>query len=243
MRSRLALLIASSTLLAASLQAADPPLRVLLVTGGHDYETNEFLAMFEADSGIEVKHVTHPKAHPWFKPERAKQYDLLVSYDMWPEITAEAKADLLDLIRGGIGFLGMHHCLASYPEWDDYAQLLGGKYHLKPWTQNNQAMPGSTFKHDVLVPVEVVTPDHPVTRGVQDFTIHDEVYGGFEVKPDVTPLLRTEHPESGPVLAWARQEGGGRVVYLQLGHDHFAYENPAFRRLVAQAIRYVAKRH
>jgi type 1 glutamine amidotransferase len=243
MKPLLFLLIAVATVVAAPTQGADRPIRVLLITGGHGYDTNEFAAMFKADSGIEVNHVIHPKAQRWFKPDRATNYDVLVSYDMWSEINAEAKADLLNLIRGGTGFLALHHCLASYPEWDDYARLIGGKYHLKPWAQNGRARPGSTFKHDVVVPVQVVARNHPVTRGVEDFSIHDEVYGGFEVKPDVTPLLRTEHPESSPVICWARQEGNGRVVYLQLGHDRLAYENPAFRRLVAQGIRYVAKRH
>jgi len=243
MRSLLSLLIAASTVFIAGVQAGDTPIRVLLITGGHGYETNEFLALFKADSGIEVSHVTHPMAQRWFKPDRAKEYDVLVSYDMWSEITAEAKADLLSLVQGGKGFLAMHHCLASYPEWEDYARLIGGKYHIKPWTRNGQTIPGSTFKHDVLVPVQVVARNHPVTRGIADFTIHDEVYGGFEVMPGVTPLLRTEHPESSPVIGWARQEGNGRVVYLQLGHDHLAYENPAFRKLVAQAIRYVSNRN
>jgi type 1 glutamine amidotransferase len=31
-------------------------------------------------------------------------------------------------------------------------------------------------------------------------------------------------------------------VYLQLGHDHWAYENPNYRELVARAIRWVARR-
>lgn len=242
MKSAFIVLIAGAALLATHTRTtAASPIRVLLVTGGHDYDTNEFRALFKADPGIQVNAVTHPNAQQWFKPDRARDYDVLVSYDMWSEISDEAKTDLLQLVRGGKGFLALHHCLASYPEWEDYARLIGGQYHLKPWTQNGQAKPGSTYKHDVLVPVQVVAPNHPVTRGVGDFTIHDEVYGGFEVKPDVTPLLRTDHAESGPIIAWARQEGRGRVVYLQLGHDRLAYENPAYRQLVGQAIRYVAQ--
>lgn len=237
-------LLTSVTLLlvAGALQAAEP-LRILLITGGHEYETNAFQAMFQADPGIRVISVTHPNAQAWFAPEHAQDYDVLVSYDMWQDITDEAKANLLSRVREGKGFLAMHHCLASYSDWDDYARLIGGKYHLAPWRQDGRDRPGSVYQHDVEFRVRVSLPDHPVTRGVKDFTIHDETYGGFEVKADVTPLLETEEPTSGPVLAWTRQEQKGRVVYLQLGHDHLAYENPAFRRIVAQAIRYVANRH
>ena len=34
--------------------------------------------------------------------------------------------------------------------------------------------------------------------------------------------------------------GKSRVAFVQLGHDHFAYENPSYRKLVAQAIQWTA---
>jgi len=71
---------------------------------------------------------------------------------------------------------------------------------------------------------------------------------GFEEKaflkvfqPDVIPLLSTTYPKSGKPLAWTRNQGKSRIVYLQLGHDHSAYENPRYRELVARAIQYVRK--
>jgi uncharacterized protein len=228
--------LAASTALTAA-----EPLRVLLVTGGHDFQTNQFLELFRSEPGIRLTHVSHPEAQDWFRRDRARDFDVLVSYDMWQEISDEAKADLLALVRAGKGFLAMHHCLASYQAWDDYARLIGGKYHLREWTRDGQIQRGSTYRHDVQFQVRVVAPDHPVTRGVVDFAIHDETYGGFEVKRDVTPLLRTDEASSGPVIGWARKEEAGRVVYLQLGHDRLAYENPAFRQIVHQAIRWVAQ--
>jgi uncharacterized protein len=57
----------------------------------------------------------------------------------------------------------------------------------------------------------------------------------------VTPLLTTTHAKSGKPLAWTRTEGQSRVVYLQLGHDRQAYENPNFQRLVAQSIQWAAR--
>jgi len=241
MRNLLATLVLLVNLAASTALTAAEPLRVLLVTGGHDFQTNQFLELFRSEPGVRLTHVAHPEAQDWFKRERAREYDVLVSYDMWQDISDEAKADLLALVRSGKGFLAMHHCLASYQAWDDYARLIGGKYHLREWTRDGQPQRGSTYRHDVQFQVRVVAPDHPVTRGVSDFTIHDETYGGFEVKPDVTPLLRTDEASSGPVIAWARKEEAGRVVYLQLGHDRLAYENPAFRQIVHQAMRWAAQ--
>jgi hypothetical protein len=88
----------------------------------------------------------------------------------------------------------------------------------------------------------VADPNHPVTRGLSDFTILDETYGGFEVKPGSHILLTTEEPTSTRNIAWVKEYGRSRVVYIQLGHDHHAYENPNFRKLLAQAIRWVGKR-
>jgi type 1 glutamine amidotransferase len=81
-----------------------------------------------------------------------------------------------------------------------------------------------------------------VTRGVKDFNIHDETYKWFDVFKDCHPLLTTDEPESNKVIGWAKTYEQGRVVYIQLGHDHLAYENPAFQQLVRQAIRWTAKR-
>lgn len=243
MRILLSTLACVAALATTSALSAAEPLRVLLVTGGHDFQTNQFLDVFRADPAIRLTHVVQPEAQAWFRPERAKDFDVLVSYDMWQEITEEAKADLLAWVQSGKGFLAMHHCLASYQAWDDYARLIGGRYHLREWTRDGHPQPASTYRHNVEFRVRVVDLDHPVTRGVNDFTIHDETYGGFEVKPDVTPLLKTDEPTSGPVIAWARKEAAGRVVYLQLGHDRLAYENPAFRQIVHQAMRWVARRN
>ena len=99
--------------------------------------------------------------------------------------------------------------------------------------------PASTYLHDVDFRVHVVSPDHPVTRGVSDFAIHDETYGGFSVNSDVTPLLTTTEPTSSPTICWTHSYGKGKVVYLELGHDRRAYANPNYVRLVTQAIQYV----
>jgi type 1 glutamine amidotransferase len=113
---------------------------------------------------------------------------------------------------------------------------------LKPRKEDGREIPGSTYKHGVDFKVQIADPQHPVTRGLTDFNIHDETYGKLEVFSDVKPLLTTDEPTSTRTIGWTRQEGTARVVYIQLGHDHLAYENPAYVRLIAQAIQWAAKR-
>jgi uncharacterized protein len=227
-------------------QAADvasgDPIRVLLVTGGHDFEQPQFFQMFKDNHEITYQAVEHPKAHACFRPEAASTYDVIVLYDMWQPITEEAKADLVKVLKSGKGLVALHHCLASYQAWDEYYQIIGGRYFLEPRTEQGEKKPASTYQHDVRMKVQVTGADHPVTRGIKDFEILDEAYGGFGVLPGVKPLLTTTEPLSGPTICWAKNYGSARVVFLALGHDHHAYENASFRQLVAQAIHWTAGR-
>jgi len=216
--------------------------RVLVVAGGHDFETNQFDQIFKDNPAITFQAVSHPDAHAWLKPDKAGSWDVLVFYDMWSKITEEAKADFTARLQEGKGLVSLHHSLANYPEWDEYAKIIGGKYHLQKHVLGGVEKPASTYKHDVDFKVRVADSAHPVTRGLKDFDIHDETYGLFEVKPSSHSLLKTDEATSGPVIAWTNEYGKARVVYLQLGHDHLAYENPNYRRLVAQAIAWVARR-
>ncbi|MCS6829017.1 MAG: ThuA domain-containing protein [bacterium] len=218
------------------------PMRVLIVTGGHDFEREPFFEMFRSFEGVAFEEAQHPNAHARLKPEAAGGYDVVVLYDMWQSISEESKAAFAKLFRNGKGLVALHHSLASYQLWDEYRNIIGGRWHTEKWKQNGVERPASTFQHDVQFKVHVVDRMHPVTRGIQDFNIRDETYGNFEMLPKVKPLLTTDEPTSNRVIAWAHTYGRSRVVYIQPGHDHFAYENPSYRRLVAQAIRWVGGR-
>ena len=217
-------------------------IRVLVVTGGHDFEKAPFFKLFQDNANITFQAVEHPRAHAFLKPDAAKQYDVLVLYDMWQDITDEAKADFVNLLKEGKGLLALHHCLASYQKWNEYARIIGGKYYLEKHTENGVEKPGSTYKHGVKFTVNIASRRHPITQGLRDFEIEDETYGLFEVGADVTPLLTTGEPTSARTIGWAHTYGKSRVAYLELGHDHLAYENPSYQRLLAQAIRWTAQK-
>ncbi len=233
------ILLAAATVCAA--HAADQA-RVLVVTGGHDFETNQFFQIFQDNPAITFTKVTQPAAQGWLRPDKAKDWDVLVCYDMWADISDQAKADFLARLKEGKGLVVLHHAIADYSKWDEYAKVIGAKYYLEKQVVNGVEKARSIYQHGVQFKVQIADPNHPVTRGVSDFEIHDETYNLFDVDPAVHALLRTSEPTSAPVIGWTKEYGKARVVYLQLGHDHFAYENPAYRRLIAQAIAWTAKR-
>lgn len=214
------------------------PIKVMLVTGGHAYDTVQFFQLFDSFKEIEYKHVVQPEANKKLAEGIAEEFDVLVFYDMWKTISESEKQAYEKLTRKGKPMVFLHHALASYPGWDEFEELLGGRYVLKGEGIAEEDL--STYKHDVWVKSTVVT-QHPVTKGLSEFKIFDEVYGNFRVSDKVVPLLKTDHPESTETIAWENSYNSSKIIYLQAGHDHHAYESEAFRKMLLQAINYLAK--
>lgn len=225
---------------APAAEAADP-IRVMVVHGGHEFETNQFLKMIRGIQGIAVDVVGHPKAHERLAAGVSTNWDVLVLYDLWQEITNAACADFTARLKEGKGLVALHHALGNYQAWPEYERIVGGKFHLQKRVVDGAEKPASTYKHDVEIPVKIANPEHPVTRGISDFTLHDETYGGFDVSPQAHALLTTTEPTSSRTIGWAKTYEAARVVYLQLGHDHLAYENTNYCRLLSNAIRWVSR--
>ena len=216
-------------------------LQVLIITGGHDFEPTAFFDMFKSFEDIEFTEAVQPQANQLYVTGQARRYDVIVLYDMVQDITDEQKQAMMDTFRNGQGLVVLHHALASYNDWPEYEKLIGGLYHLKAGVKDGQEIPASTFHHDVEVNVHIADPKHPVTAGLQDFVLRDEVYGGFTTEPSIHPLLTTDHPQSSPVIAWSNEYGKSHVVTIQPGHDAHSWNNPNYRKLLHNAIRWVAQ--
>lgn len=232
----------------SSVLAADPAkdsaakTRVLVVTGGHGFEKEPFFKVFKDNPDIAYQAVEHPNAHALLKADAARQWDVLVLYDMHQEITDEAKADFVARLKEGKGLVVLHHAIANYQGWPEYWDIIGAHYYLAKTNINGVEKARSAYKHGVDFKIHIADPRHPVTRGMKDFDTHDETYKWFDVAPDCHPLLTTDEPESNKVIAWAKTYQGARVIYIQCGHDHFAYENPNFQQILRQAIQWAAKK-
>lgn len=248
MRILLATVLVGTVLSVGELRAAETagadgaPLRVLFVCGGHAFETNQYVRFFQGLPGVSFRMVEHPKAQALFKADAAKDYDVIALYDMWQKISDEAKADFVARLKEGKGLLALHHSIANYQAWPEYETIIGGRYYLQKTMVKGVEKAISTWQHDVDFKVQVADAQHPITRGLKDFQIHDETYGGFDTSPNAHVLLTTQEPTSGKNLAWTKTYEGARVATIVLGHDHQAWENPNYRQLMLQALRWAAGR-
>ena len=117
--------------------------------------------------------------------------------------------------------------------------------------------------HHHLSPVQ---KGHPALEGLEDgFDIVDEIYiktKGFESRPGILPLMRSDypmvkenfnapvasaeerakwdHPEGSDLIVWANKAGNSPVVAMDAGDGPEAYANPQFRKLLNNAIHWVA---
>ncbi|NBC38087.1 ThuA domain-containing protein [Novosphingobium sp. FSY-8] len=253
------------------------PLQALVAVRGHPFDRTAFDAMFQAMDGIAATMVDQPAAALLMNPDAMADFDVLVLYDM-PGLDFEApegaphyrepsealKAGFRGLLEAGKGVVALHHALAGWPTWGDYHDWLGGQFLYRPGTVRGEPRLDSGYRHEVT---HTVTPlPHPVTEGVEPFTLTDELYLAQVFAEDVTPLLVSdaaftrdhfwsahlavqgqmfchdgwEHPAGSSLVGWTRQALNSRLVYLQPGDGPSAYEHPAYRRLVENAIRWVA---
>jgi hypothetical protein len=86
--------------------------------------------------------------------------------------------------------------------------------------------------------VRVGDRHHPITAGVPDFEIVDELY---RLGTDRSVLHVLAEADGEPVL-YVRRWGAGWVHYNALGHDARALANPNYQRLLQQAIRWMVRR-
>jgi type 1 glutamine amidotransferase len=253
---------------------------ILLVTKGHPYEREPFYAVFDQMQDVNWTLVEQPAAQALFNVTEAQDYDAFVMYDMPgiafrddgpPEFLPPGeryKQNFKELLEAGHGFVFLHHAIAGWPAWPEYADIIGGRFLYMPAELRGEARQDSGYRHGVTHTVSVAG-EHPVTAGLpQQFDITDELYL-YEVYTDeVEPLLTSghefvrdnfysaarvvrdgkmfdnegwEHAPGSNLIGWTRTYGKSRIVYLQCGDDPVAYANPHFQSLLANAINWVSE--
>lgn len=254
-------------------------LNVLVAAKGHPYLRDPFMAMFDEMEGVSASLVEQPAAMRLMNSGGMKGFDVLVLYDM-PGLDFRAehppalagpdevlKRGFLDLLNSGIGVVALHHAIAGWPAWEEYAEILGGRFLYKPGSLRGVKRPDSGYRHDVTHEITCAAPGHPVLDGVPErFTLTDELYL-YEVFEDrVTPLLRSghsftrdnfysaslavsgqmfsnqgwSHEDGSNLVGWVKRARNAPLVYLQPGDGPPTYEDANYRRLIANAIQWVA---
>jgi len=167
------------------------------------------------------------------------------------------------LLEAGKGMVFLHHAIAGWPAWPDWATIVGGRFHYQPAQLDGVDYPDSGYRHDVTHTVEVLDPSHPIAAGLpESFEITDEVYLAPVLEHAVQPILRSthtfthdnfysaglavrgerysnegwSHPEGSSLVGWTKHAGNSPVAYIQFGDGAETYADPNYRRVLGNAI-------
>jgi hypothetical protein len=211
-------------------------LRLLVVTGGHDYPTS-FYSAFEERPEWRWDHAVSVREA--FAKEAASRYDVVVFYDMTMQDPGEeARRNLQAFAEsGGKGIVALHHAIVSHPGWAFWEELVGGRY----LEQDEGEWKRSSYRHDIELLVRPAGA-HPIVDPIGPIQVEGEGYKGMRVSPGVIPLLETGHPDADRLVAWISPYEHARVVYVQLGHGEPAHRSRAWRDLVRNAVLWTANR-
>jgi hypothetical protein len=191
------------------------PVPVLLVSKGHAFDHDAFLAMFAEMPGVTTTLVEQPAAQVLLQSEYVGRYGCVLFYDMSGipgvglthddanergEPHPRYRAAIEALLARGTGIVMLNHATVSWPAWDLWRAISGTSFMLRSGVLNGVEVPGSGYRgaHGPLPNATIrVKPAgrHPVLEGLDDgFEITDELYlktAAFE--RNVVPLLRGEY--------------------------------------------------
>ncbi|HEO71620.1 MAG TPA: ThuA domain-containing protein, partial [Candidatus Hydrogenedentes bacterium] len=242
-RIRCCLLAPLLTAVCLSLSSDAEHLRTLILSGrnNHDWRTTTpALEELYRESGRFTVEITEDPSS--CDADTLADYDVVVdNWAAYPEMTGRQWGEtfenaLLDFIRNGGGLVLLHAATACFADWPEFDTLAGCAWRD---TAGHSAM--HRFR------VDIVDPEHPVTRGIHDFLhARDELYHRLTPQPSMhvlcTAFSAKEQGGTGedePVVV-CTQYGRGRCFYNILGHDADAMQGAGFRTLVLRGTEWAA---
>ena len=200
--------------------------KVLLLVGGSEYHDqprhrqilSEFIgAKFDLtmtdDLGI-------------LNPDTLGIYNVIVNYTTFVNPTEKQVEALLDAVRKGKGFVGIHGATATFWNSPAYLDMIGGKFITH---DPNKEFLVQTRTAGAVIP-------HPITKDIDDFMIQDELY---IIEGDINQWEILTRAEGHPII-FNKMFVNGRIHNNALGHDDKALSNPSFQKLIINGITWSA---
>ena len=246
-----------------SLKAAEPP-RVLIVVGpsnhppgSHEVAAGGRLMKHCIEQMENVPGVKADVVHGWPDQSRRNAASVIVFIgDTFPPNRLpnpeQNLADLDAMMRRGAGIVCVHYATGLRGEdvqSDGDHPLLGwlGGYFANRTCPHHESF-AKIFPEATITPAAL---DHPINRGWQEFTIHDEPYynnyfGHKNVMaPNVTALATSMLPPAKPTpetVAWCvERSDGGRGFGIVMPHFYKNWGQNDLRRFILNGIVWSAK--
>lgn len=213
------------------------PLKALLIAGGccHDYEAQHKLLSegIQARANVRVDVVwtadrsTNPPLPIFDDPNWADGYDIII-HDECAASNKDLKAmENILAVHQSIPAVHLHCAMHSFRNGTDkWPKHLG--IHS---TSHGPQKPLS---------IQYTDPNHPITKGLEDWVTKDEeLYNNHEVF-DITPIaLATQKIDDrvdSAVVAWTNEKAGAPSFSTTIGHNNYTVEDPRYLDLVTRGL-------
>jgi type 1 glutamine amidotransferase len=232
--------------LALAQKKAPAGAKVLLLSGGqrqhHGYR-DQALYLSAALENTGRFQVTINEDAAILETPAMKKYDLIIMAadrrDDESKLTAGQQEAIFELVRSGVGYISIHGADNAAKDWlPAWKEMLGGVY-------SHVGLPdGKTRKGEFTV--KITDTKSPITQGLKDFLLKDELYYQMQMLPDVQPLATIDYQGVAWPVAWTRTFGKGRVFHTVLGHRDFGpgkddpLRNPNLEQLIIQGADWTA---
>jgi putative membrane-bound dehydrogenase-like protein len=220
--------------------AAGKP-KVLIIGGGSSHNFAQFFG--EADSAILAAagfSVNYTEDRDQAAAEIGKADVAVISVNRQFFDTPAYRKALFDFAAAGKGLVMLHP-----GTWYGFAQ----------WPELNATIVGGGARgHDKIAKfsVNTVKPEHPIMKGVPaSFEVEDELYylnaepdkvppgtAAIEVLAETSPSVRFKQPHPA---VWVTRHPTARIVGITLGHDQRVHDHPAFKTLLANAVKWAGR--
>ncbi|MEX2263670.1 MAG: ThuA domain-containing protein [Bryobacteraceae bacterium] len=154
------------------------------------------------------------------------------------------KEGLIDWVKDGGAFVGIHSTANTYQNFPPFGEMLGAYYDRRPWRTKDTPQ--------TKVRVKVEEKSHPATHHLgNSFEITDDIYQFKNFDRSQAQLLLSLDPESLDLtnprmnrldkdlpVSWAKSHGQGRVFYTALGDWEATWKDPKYRTHLIQGIRW-----
>ncbi len=222
--------------------ASQKKLKLLILSGmnNHDWEETtpvlESLYLKSGDYKVEIL-----QAPSKLSDQLLSEFDVVVSnwsnYPSQERVWGQrAENALINFIESGKGFVVFHASSVCFHDWKDYQKIVGATW------KEDQTDHGAAHLFEVMIEDK----NHPITKGMDVFQIHDELWHRMAIQSDAHILCKAfSDPKNGgsgqyEPLAFTTSLGKGRGFNLVLGHDTDAMDNPGWKQLMLQGTQWVA---
>jgi type 1 glutamine amidotransferase len=166
-----------------------------------------------------------------------KDYDAVMFFTSGElPMDASHKKALMDFIKSGRGFIGVHAATDTFNRWPEYGEMVGGYFDGHPWHQE--------------VTINIEDPNFPGMNFLgKSFRFAEEVYQYRNWDRDKVHVLlsldnnsvdisKGKRADKDYAMAWCKKYGRGRVLFNGLGHRPEAWNDPRFQRMLLDGIRW-----